>query len=664
MELLKRIYVADMEATGLLDRVKSPEDLHVFSICYWTGDGHQIKSTNDPQKIRKVLEDPDNIVAGHNFFLFDIPALGQMLGLEPRAYILDTLFISWYIEPDRIRHGLEVYGEEYGVPKPEINDWEGLSYEEYRHRCEEDVKINTNLLYDQFHKLMELYGDESEVRSFLRFLMTKGKVYQQHLYNPFRLDVEATEKGLAELEGMIAKNEEVLSKAMPRVAKTAKRTPPKNMYKQNGSLSAHGEKWHQLLLDNGLPSSYEGEVEVITKYEDPKPTSVSQIKDWLFSLGWEPEIFSESVLTDGLVRQVPQVKDKEKNLCKSVLKLVEKEPAIQYYEDLGIMVHRSGYLKGFLRDMREDGTIVADIAGLTNTLRIRHRTLVNLPAPSAKYGEYIRSVLLPPEGHVMIGADLSGLESVTRNNFVIQYDPEFVALQDHPYYDPHLEIAVIANMMSESEADFYKFWKAYKKFPDTKVEDITENTKDLETILGTYLTDEELDHLYHKLDRIRHNAKTTNYSAMYGVGAPKLSKELKIPQKEARKLIEAYWQKNWSVRHFANRCKTKTIGDQMWVQNPLNGYWYSLRSEKDIFSTVNQSAGDYIFTLWQHNLMELGVTLRGGFHDEIITTCPPEDVEGTVEKLYTAIDMVNDQLQLPVPVSIDHKIGNNYSEVH
>ena len=59
-----------------------------------------------------------------------------------------------------------------------------------------------------------------------------------------------------------------------------------------------------------------------------------------------------------------------------------------------------------------------NIGGLTNTLRIRHRTLVNLIKPSAPYGEYVRSLIKPPEGMVMIGSDISALESATRNNFV------------------------------------------------------------------------------------------------------------------------------------------------------------------------------------------------------------------------------------------------------
>ena len=140
---------------------------------------------------------------------------------------------------------------------------------------------------------------------------------------------------------------------------------------------------------------------------------------------------------------------------------------------------------------------------------------------------------------------------------------------------------------------------------------------------------------------------------MYGIGKDKLAKDLGITAKESAKLIEAYWIKNRCVKIFSDSCETSTVNGQLWGKNPLNGYKYSLRSTKDIFSTINQGTGDYIFTLWQHNLIKLGVTLYGGFHDEIITCCKSEDCEIIIEKLKKAMDLVNIQIGLKVPIGID-----------
>ena len=62
--------------------------------------------------------------------------------------------------------------------------------------------------------------------------------------------------------------------------------------------------------------------------------------------------------------------------------------------------------------------------------------------------------------------------------------------------------------------------------------------------------------------------------------------------------------------------------------------------------------------------MNMGVKLYAGFHDEIVTCCKPEDCEVVIVKLKRAMELVNKQLKLKVPVGIDYKIGSTYAEVH
>lgn len=669
---LDNVFVADIETDGFLEELTK---LHVLGVVYKDSEGnYQVKTTNKEEDVKKLFENPDAVIVGHNFYLFDIPALEKLYNIEVKATIVDSLFIAWYIEPNRIKegklYGLESYGEDFGVKKPEITDWKNLSYEEYEHRVAEDTKINTNLFVKQLTQLRELYeGDEQKVESLINFLNTKAKVYKMHQDNPLRVDIKKGEENKEILEGFIQEKVDILAEVMPETPIKAKKKKPKVFYKKDGTLSASAVKWLEFLESHGLPEDHEEEVEYIRGYKKPNPQSPTQQKEWLFSLGWVPEIYNETINVAGEVNKVPQLKDKEKNLCTSVLSLVEKEPAIKELDDLGVLQHRLGMVKGFLRDVNEKGEIVAGIAGLTNTLRIRHKILVNMPKPSAPYGEYIRSLILPPKGHVMIGSDLSSLENITRNNFIIDIDPEYVAEMDDEFYDSHLDIGVTAGLITQAESIFYKWWKEKgkaEKFGKEVLppETFGEITEDFDIILNSYKTDEEKEEFHEKLDKIRAQAKTVNYSALYGVGKVKLSKELKITQKEAKQLLDAYWKKNNSVKKFASSCKVKTVGEQMWVKNPLNGYWYSLRTEKDIFSVVNQSAGDYIFTLWEHFLMEEGVIIRGGWHDEVVTTCKPEDSEKIVDKLKSAINKVNKVLKLKIPVGIDFKIDKNYSKVH
>jgi hypothetical protein len=670
---LNNVLIGDIESKGFLeDIVGEKSDLHVLGIAYLDSNQKwQIKTTNREEDVKKVFENPNNTIVGHNFFMFDIPSLEKIFkDINIKATIIDSLLVAWYIETNRIKeggkYGLSDFGTEFGVPKPEISDWQGLSYEEYENRVKEDCKINTNTWFKHLNMLRELYeNDDERIKSLLKFLMTKGKVYKMHQDNPLTLDLEQCNKNLELFDEMIKERVDKLISVMPKIPIKVKRTKPKNMFKKDLSLSVAGEKWMTLIKGCNLPEDYEGVIEEVLKYEDPNPQSVSQVKDWLFSLAWKPIIFNDSVSTKGEVKKVPQLKDKNKDLCKSIIKLSEEVPEIKELTDLSLLQHRRGYFTGFLRDKIREDKIVADIGGFTNTLRIRHRTLVNLIKPSAPYGEYVRSLLKPPKGMVMIGADVSALESMTRNNFVYDIDREFVEAQSHPFYDPHLEICEIAGMMSSAEVFFYKWWKESRKNPNITLEEIGDVPEDFQIILDSYVTDEERSEFHDKLDKKRHSGKTTNYSSMYGIGKNKLAEDLGITVKEAAKLIEAYWIKNNCVKIFTSSCELKTTKNgQLWVKNPLNNYYYSLRSEKDIFSTINQGTGDYIFTLWQHNLMKMGVTLYAGFHDEIVTCCKEEDKEVIIKKLKKAMEIVNKQLKLKIPIGIDYKIGSSYASVH
>ena len=149
-----RILVADTETDGLAyDCTK----LHVMS---YTEDGETYHSTGDYDDMRAVIKSADLLVM-HNAVMHDQVVFNRLLGIpfNYKKYI-DTLWVSRYLYPDRASHGLDAIGKEHGVKKPKVDDWENLSYEEYRHRCEEDVKINWLEWLKQKKRLEEIYGLE------------------------------------------------------------------------------------------------------------------------------------------------------------------------------------------------------------------------------------------------------------------------------------------------------------------------------------------------------------------------------------------------------------------------------------------------------------------------------------------------------------------------
>jgi hypothetical protein len=147
-----RYVVLDSEGDGLWFNCTK---LHVLA---WTEDGINFHHTFDYDEMRKVLNEPDTKLICHNAVRHDLPVFNNILGTS-LTYLnfVDTLPLSWYLNFDRQKHGLESYGLDYGIPKPEVEDWQNLTPEEYAHRCIEDVKINWKLWKELERKLGVIY---------------------------------------------------------------------------------------------------------------------------------------------------------------------------------------------------------------------------------------------------------------------------------------------------------------------------------------------------------------------------------------------------------------------------------------------------------------------------------------------------------------------------
>jgi hypothetical protein len=126
-----KTYVVDIETDGLIS-----SKIHVMSVGFKNDDGDwEVTSTNDYGAIERLMTDEENTIIGHNFITFDAVEIERVLGIEVKAKLIDTLALAWYIYPERAgSYGLAAFGEDYGIPKPKIDDWEGLTYEQYAPR--------------------------------------------------------------------------------------------------------------------------------------------------------------------------------------------------------------------------------------------------------------------------------------------------------------------------------------------------------------------------------------------------------------------------------------------------------------------------------------------------------------------------------------------------
>ena len=658
------LYTADIEANGL-----DADRIWCFVITEINTDTmKKVRTFNlkDHDKIREILSDPDNTFIMHYGAFYDFPTLSRILKLKIKAEVVDSLALSWYLEPKRKLHGLAYYGEEFGIPKPVVLDgeWYGPGedatdeewfefYKKMDHRCEEDVKIQTRLWQQQWKHFMLLYKTPEACWHAIRHLSFKFTCAALQEKAMWKLDVPKCE---AMYKEFIAKHDECkvhLEVNMPEVPVYAVRKYPAKPFKMSGDLSANGLKWVALVNEH-FPDRYKDpldhkeSIKVLTGHNPPNSASSFQLKDWLYSLGWFPETFDfKRDKATGEVRKVPQVKQGKSSpnpgeLCPSVERLVEANPELEWLREMTIVKHRSSILNGFLNTVDENGYVQALVQGFTNTIRFKHKICLNLPSERAKYGLEIRGLLQArSKAYELCGSDMSSLEDRTKQHFMWDFDPDYVKDMMVPGFDPHLDIAVEAGMMTKEGAQWYKDNK------NTKFEEGSDDYKKLK-----------------RLSLARHGGKSCNYAATYGAGGATIARAAGLPEAEGDTLHQAYWSRNWAVKAIADSCTIMKSRGLSWLWNPVANMWIWLKNEKDAFSTLNQSAGTYCFDRWVWYILSRRPQLTAQFHDEVILELKVGNQDACTKLLKWAVGQVNEELKLNRDLDCDVDFGRDYSEIH
>ena len=653
-----RYCIFDIESDGLLNTITK---IHCMSVKRVIDGVEEYFTLTDYSKMREFITS-EPILIGHNIILYDIPAIKKVLGISPNrnTELIDTLALSWYLYPKYEEHGLEVWGERLGIKKPTIIDWQNQKIEDYIYRCEQDVLINSRLFSEQIGYLKAIYyNDGQNMDRLIRYLSYKMDCAREQEEVMCKIDLKKAKENLLFLEEEYDRKERALAAQMPNPTFIKKHTYPAKPYKKDGTLSSTGKKWVALCRDMGLPEdNTETILEEVEKGEPPNGGSVPQIKSFLFSIGWVPETFKiekDKKNPDAAPRKIPQISLLDSpDLCPSVKALFESYPVLENLEGMFMARHRKNILKNFIEQSNEQGYIKAQVLGFTNTLRFRHTNpMVNLPSIHKPYGKEIRGCIIAPgEEYELCGSDMSSLEDNTKHHYIYPYDPEYVKEMRTPIFDPHIDIGVQSKLVSKAEADFYR-WMDGKPIPE-------------EWILPDYLqmTPEEQKVAFKKISKPRGIAKRGNFACTYGAGPAKISESCKIAFEVAKTVHTAYWERNWAIKQMAADTPHKTLGGQMWVYNPVSKFWYSLRYEKDKFSTVNQSTGAYCFDTWTRNVRNKGIRISAQFHDEILFSFLKVYREQVKKHLKDAIRETNEQLKLNVELGISIEFGDSYATVH
>ena len=549
----------------------------------------------------------------------------------------------------------------------------------------------TRISKDEWIPIDDMVGRlvETAIDKILTFLMFKMDCAALQEATRWEVDVQHVQESFEKLEAIVASAREGLAAVMPKVPKYVKKTAPKaDPFTKKGERNSHWVKWDEIMRqfkegevdpETGKPMVYiEPEDELVegkqayrvwNKNEEPNPGAPGQVKDFLFSKGWKPATFKyekDEVAFAAWIaskpkgkgshkqwehwknsrpaeREIPQISvggDDGKELCHSLLELAEEVPAIKVYADYKVAENRRNVLKGFLRDMEDGKWLKARIGGFTNTLRVQHRELVNLPGTDKPYGYDIRGSLIAGLKKILAGSDLSSLEDRVKHHFMLPHDPKYVETMQADDFDPHILMALIAKMITQEEFD------AFKVNPKAAAPHVK---------------------------KARKNGKTTNYASVYNAGAAKIAQAAGTDLEEGKVLHTAYWELNWSVKAIADeQVVIKDSRGGKWLVNPVNGFCYSLRKDSDRFSTLAQGTGSFFFDMWVDNILDAMFakwgrkTLTGSFHDECIICMgdSPANRAAIAEIIQEAIQKVNRDFGLRRQLGCDTQFGNRYADIH
>lgn len=635
----------DMETNGLFHDVD-----RIWVVSYVDlKDRENIKTITDYEEIKKLFSCPDTLFIGHNIIKYDLPVIKKLLQVEvDYKNAFDTLLVSQALFPENRRHGLAELQNKVEV---EDEEWLTGDIELMTERCEVDVKDNLTV-FDRLNKVLDQLYPIKEKDRFVQYLSFKGHMIgKQENVLGLNLNLDLINKNIEELGGEFNQKKETIEKFLPEVPKYSVKSPPKNKFKKDGSFTANWVKWLDFLKEHGIEEDFEGEVRYVSSYAPPNAGSPIQIKDWLFSLGWVPQFFEYRRNTKGEVNKVPQIKSEfvAGEVCQSVTDLIETNPqvreGIEALNSMSIIKHRLDIFKGFDKNRRGE-KIYPGALGFTNTLRKKHRVLVNLPNSRALYAGDVRRSIIPPKGLTMIGSDLAGIEDATKRHFIYPFDKEYVEEQMRDDFDSHMDIGRIAGLVTDEEI---ALWRELRKLDDAhKLNDVGKKK-------------------YNELEEKRDLYKLTNFSALYGVGAETMSRQSKQPEDFCRRLLDTYWKRNWSVNAFADTLEVKKVLDwdnkeHLYVQNPLNKNWYYLKHEKDKFSAVNQSSGQYVLDVYIL-LVNRKYDVYFQYHDELMILVKDKDVEEARKYLQQCIEELNNILKLNIEVKASYKYGQSYAEV-
>jgi len=498
-------------------------------------------------------------VCGHNLIGYDLPVLSRLWDIKiAQDRIVDTLVISRLFNPDTNGgHSLASWGSKFGYPKGDHSDWSELS-EEMIQYCKTDVDITEKLYNGVLHQ-MKMYD------------FTNHSVNLEHSI------------------AFICKDQE------------------KNgfFFKKQSAIDLLGEmKKRMKRIEQDLQNVF------LPVVEERYGKNGKKLKDkvTVFNVGSRQQI-AERLTTKGAewTEFTPsgQPKVDEKTLRKQS-HLPEAKIILRYL----LCQKRASHIDSWIKATGDDGRIhgrVHHIGAITGRMAHSNPNLAQIPSVRAPYGKECRELFTVPEGHVLVGADASGLELRMLAHYMDDSDYTSILLNG----DIH-----IANQKAAG----------------------------LET---------------------RDQAKTFIYAFLYGAGNAKIGSILGTSANKGKQVKETFLENIPKL----NKLRKEVMKDsESGFVTGLDGRRLRVRYPHAALNTLLQGAGSVVMkqaVIILYDLLEnVNFKLVAQVHDEWQIECKPEDADFIGKSCVNAMVFAGELLQLNCPLDGEYRVGTSWCDTH
>jgi DNA polymerase I-like protein with 3'-5' exonuclease and polymerase domains len=581
-------YVIDIETEGL-ENVK-----HLWCVvvrCALTGAVLSSTSENDHEESFKLIQEADEVI-GHNIINFDLPILRSFGCItSPSCLISDTLVMTRVVWSDLRNddfkrtgfkkeligsHSLKAWGVRMGTLKSEFEATSFATWTpEMQNYCEQDTAV-TLALYNKIkcaNTPQEVFTLETSVAQICKMIEVNGWAF----------DTAAADQLMAVLLcKKLELKERLVSVFPPQVIqmKTKVKTIPFN------------------------PGSRQEIARVLKSMYGWTPTETTPTG--------QPKI-DESVLQD---MEYPEAK----LLCEYLL-IVKRLGQVAEGDESWLKLVKNGRLHGRINT---NGAV---------TGRATHSkpNMSQVPAGRSLYGTECRSLFVPSNNMVLVGADASGLELRCLAHFIARFDD-----------------GVYGKIVTDGDIH----WENAQAFGLVKA--------------GT-----KRDKHDPVLEGYRNTSKTLIYAMIYGAGDTKLGSVVGGDDKRGAALRKSF-EKNLPAYKMLMQAVTQKAKSGFIIG--LDGRRLPIRSPHSALNTLLQSAGAVVMKkalcILTNELTKEGLcfgkaySIVGWIHDEFQIECKPTVAELIGKAAVKSIRDAGEYYCLRIHLDGEYRQGRSWSETH